>query len=84
MKIKNYLVILTSSVVVLTSSGRIYAHSQLHSERDGIAASPKFREILDYRNLEPMRAPMGGAEMVGEPVREPMMTEEMTTGHRSS
>jgi hypothetical protein len=60
MKIKNYWVILTGSAVVLTSSGRGLAQSQLSS--DGYAVTPKLRQTAENGGVA---APgMGGGEMI--------------------
>jgi hypothetical protein len=62
MKIKNCLVILAGSVVVLTSSGRIHAQSQLSF--DGYGASPRLRQMMEDRNTT--WAAMGGSEVVAD------------------
>jgi hypothetical protein len=62
MKIKNCLLILAASVVVLTSSDRSHAQSQLSF--DGYGASPRLRQMMEDRNV--MWLAMGGSEVVAD------------------
>lgn len=60
MKIKNYWVILTGSALVLTSSGRSFAQTQL--TRDGYAVTPKMLQMA--QNSETAGPAMGGGEVI--------------------
>ena len=60
MKIKNYWVILTGSAVVLTSSGRSFAQTQL--TRDGYAVTPKMLQMAE--NSGTAEPAMGGGEII--------------------
>jgi hypothetical protein len=60
MKVKNCLVILAGSAIVLTSSGRSFAQTQL--TRDGYAVTPKLRQMTE--NGGTVRPAMGGSEVI--------------------
>jgi len=60
MKIKNYWVILTGSAIVLTSSGRSFAQTQL--TRDGYAVTPKILQMTE--NGGTAEPAMGGGEII--------------------
>jgi hypothetical protein len=60
MKIKNYWVILAGSAIVLTSSGRSSAQTQL--TRDGYAVTPKLRQMTE--NGGTSWPAMGGGEVI--------------------
>jgi len=65
MKIKNSLVVVAGSVLLLASAGQSWAQFQPVGD-DGIAASPKFREFLNRRNA--VSPAMGGAEYFAQGV----------------
>jgi hypothetical protein len=60
MKVKNCLVILAGTAIVLTSSGRSYAQTQL--TWDGYAVTPKLRQTME--NGGAMQPGMGGGEVI--------------------
>jgi hypothetical protein len=60
MKVKNCLVILAGSAIVLTSSGRSSAQTQL--SWDGYAVTPKLRQTME--NGGTVRPAMGGGEVI--------------------
>jgi hypothetical protein len=60
MKVKNWIVILAGSAIVLTSSGRSFAQTQF--TRDGYAVTPKVLQMTE--NGGTARPAMGGGEVI--------------------
>jgi hypothetical protein len=63
MKVKNCLVVLAGSAIVLTSPGRSFAQTQL--TRDGYAVTPKMLQMAESGGT-PLPAAGGGEVIVGE------------------